>query len=475
MIETSAMYFQQLAKTINELSSGDRPVLVFFESLKHLETFRKSPEFARQKMFAKVLSEETDAAAKDALVQQAAAKGAITLLTKELGRGTDFVCYDKTVDLSGGVHVIQTFLSEQKSEEAQIKGRTARQGKRGSYQLILKAEDLEKFRINGDDIARMRGGDDGAYMTLDEKRNAYFDEVKYPESIAGVEGIKRGHGCAMKVLEELRRPKPKAGVVVPYLTELNKGIFSESGPSRTMVLMDATGSMDGLLNKCKQRVHEMFNRAQAVLKDHGLEVMIEMQFVCYRNCHNCGHDSQHDPYGRILEISQWSSNPQDLKVFMTPIEANGGIGGEESIEIAFQHVNNEALELEESETPVKQVILIGDAAPSTQEQVTERRENFGIAYWDAFAEETYWETEVAKLQQKSIPVHAFYLKERAEASFRDIAGRTGGESHPLDVDSDAGAEDLTNVVTERILEEADKDMGGALVLAYRKAYPKGYL
>ena len=37
----------------------------------------------------------------------------------------------------------QTFLSEEVSEEVQIQGRTARQGKRGSYQIILLDSDLE--------------------------------------------------------------------------------------------------------------------------------------------------------------------------------------------------------------------------------------------------------------------------------------------------------------------------------------------
>jgi len=35
------------------------------------------------------------------------------------------------------VHVIQTFLSEELSEEIQIKGRAARQGQDGSYSMVL--------------------------------------------------------------------------------------------------------------------------------------------------------------------------------------------------------------------------------------------------------------------------------------------------------------------------------------------------
>jgi hypothetical protein len=40
------------------------------------------------------------------------------------------------------VHVIQTFVSLNKAEEVQIQGRTARQGKDGTYSLVLSEADL---------------------------------------------------------------------------------------------------------------------------------------------------------------------------------------------------------------------------------------------------------------------------------------------------------------------------------------------
>jgi len=51
--------------------------------------------------------------------------------------------------------VIQTFLSETESEEIQIKGRTARQGKSGSFSFVLLDSDLEAFDIKEEDITRM--------------------------------------------------------------------------------------------------------------------------------------------------------------------------------------------------------------------------------------------------------------------------------------------------------------------------------
>ena len=48
-------------------------------------------------------------------------------MTDSFGRGTDFIVLNKDINQRGGVHVIQTFLSLDESEEVQIKGRTARQ------------------------------------------------------------------------------------------------------------------------------------------------------------------------------------------------------------------------------------------------------------------------------------------------------------------------------------------------------------
>ncbi len=49
--------------------------------------------------------------------------------------------------------MIQTYLSEEISEEIQMMGRTARQGKKGTYQLILNLEQLgKKYNITKEEI-----------------------------------------------------------------------------------------------------------------------------------------------------------------------------------------------------------------------------------------------------------------------------------------------------------------------------------
>ena len=63
-----------------------------------------------------------------------------------------FQVHNKIVKNNGGPHAVQTFLSEQKSEEKQIMGRTAKQGADGSYSVVLIDSELEKYEIKSDDI-----------------------------------------------------------------------------------------------------------------------------------------------------------------------------------------------------------------------------------------------------------------------------------------------------------------------------------
>ena len=51
--------------------------------------------------------------------------------------------YDDAINAAGGVHVVQTFFSQFLAEEIQIQDRTARQGKRGSYKMIVLSSEIE--------------------------------------------------------------------------------------------------------------------------------------------------------------------------------------------------------------------------------------------------------------------------------------------------------------------------------------------
>jgi hypothetical protein len=134
-----------------------RAVLIFFESEAKLQAWHDSAYGQRVPpgIMDCIKSDTRDITVR---VRKATHSGTVTLLSREHGRGLDFHCSDKTVEQTGGLHVVQTFLSEELSEEIQIRGRTARQKNKGSFQMILLAQDLDKFEITEAEIKQKEQG-----------------------------------------------------------------------------------------------------------------------------------------------------------------------------------------------------------------------------------------------------------------------------------------------------------------------------
>ena len=184
-IENQDDYFIRLREKIDHaLGTNEatrRAVMVFFDSKERLNEFKNSPQFAPLKSHSQIMTEEVSSSPseKEMLIKRSTSAGQVTLLTSVFGRGTDFVCRDHSVIANGGVHVIQAFLSKEFSEEVQIMGRTARQGKDGSYSMILLDSDLEYFLGTSyrEKIQDMRKNNT-TYATLHAARNQIFDQEK---------------------------------------------------------------------------------------------------------------------------------------------------------------------------------------------------------------------------------------------------------------------------------------------------------
>jgi preprotein translocase subunit SecA len=139
--ESTAGFYLDLKTEIerrrNNTQSGKgstkRAVLVFFHNKKTMLEFYDSSFMKSLKQDSQVITEETSREEREGLFTKATEKGAITLMIRDFGRGTDFKCYDQDVLEAGGVHVIQAFFSTDPSEEIQIRGRCARQGDDGSF------------------------------------------------------------------------------------------------------------------------------------------------------------------------------------------------------------------------------------------------------------------------------------------------------------------------------------------------------
>jgi hypothetical protein len=184
-------YFQKIHQEIqDELTKpgGGRAVLVFFETEERMSEFTaaRSGQGAQIKMHA-VTNDKVHRI--NHYIETATKMGAVTLFPKVFGRGLDFVCESSRVNGNGGVHVIQTFLSQEKSEEAQIQGRTCRQGQKGSYRMILLKDDLIQVQndvqfIPNECLERVSGAAGGvqefvqpSYDELDKHRMLFYDQI----------------------------------------------------------------------------------------------------------------------------------------------------------------------------------------------------------------------------------------------------------------------------------------------------------
>ena len=112
-----------------------------------------------------IITNEMSFKEKNDRIRNAANSGWVTLLPREFGRGVDFICKNAEISKIGGLGVIQTYFSEEKSEEIQTRGRNARQGENGKFILILLDKGLE-FLMNFEKIKQLN--DTNKYIQLDE-------------------------------------------------------------------------------------------------------------------------------------------------------------------------------------------------------------------------------------------------------------------------------------------------------------------
>ena len=184
-LDTRDRWMQQILNEVLQcVDVESRAVLVFFETQEVLSEF-VATEYGQRLVTgknAKVVTEELtlETAQFNLLVANAVTEVNITLLPAKFGRGIDFMCNDRQVNRKGGVHIIQTFLSESLSEEIQIRGRTARQDKTGSYQMLLHIDDLKKFGLESKEVEEAQQGEqkanDGIFQLLVTKRSAFISK-----------------------------------------------------------------------------------------------------------------------------------------------------------------------------------------------------------------------------------------------------------------------------------------------------------
>ena len=342
----------------------------------------------------------------------------------------------QAVENAGGLHVLQTFLSEEFSEEIQIKGRTARQDKKGTFELVLLESDLEKFKVTKHDISEQRKGS-GMYNYLHHQRTRWFEELSNSRS-DGVANAKELHSSTVTFQENLVALKCNGRAqakkcVVSYLKDVNR--FGQAETScRLLCLSDSTASMNQLWNGTKDSVKEMIRRVHTI---SGTTGNLELMWVAYRDYDCIG--TEHP----LIEAScggHWTSDADELIDFVQNVKCCGGGDIPEAIEAALEFANS-------LDTKPTRILLMGDAPPHAEKkgETISAHKNYRL--------KTDYAHECDKLNKKGVPVFTFYMHKNARETFKEIASRTNGEVSPLHVNDSAA---VLNAVCLQALD----DIGG---------------
>jgi hypothetical protein len=258
--------------------------------------------------------------------------------------------------------------------------------------MVLLAKQLEKYGISAHEVEHLVAGLGSPYGVVDAARTKFFEQ-EYPKTTQYVGEIQHAHKEAANILKHLRR-RSEPQRVHEYLLRVNTCHESvEDGGCRTLVLLDATGSMAGVLSLTKQTIGTMFQRAFDVLRGQGV-AGFALQIGVYRN-YNVRRPEQ------AFEASEWESSPEPLFDFLHGIGVAGG-KGREAIELGLRHANQE-----HAREPVSQVIVIGDAPPQSPAQADKLRRRYH------FPTPTYFDDERAALINEGIDLHAFYVPTQA--------------------------------------------------------------
>lgn len=381
----------------------------------------------------------------------------VTLCSREYGRGIDFNCRNVNLRNAGGMHVISTFLSEDISEEVQIQGRTARKTNPGSFSLVL--SDAGLFEVLActslpADLSTQLSSE-ATYRKLNDLRNHKYHEV-CSRRFGKLPAARESDVKAQKFIDDILTPE-KIDDVIRTLTE-NASPYengedvlaaagagagsgsSSAGPraeSRTIFLIDATGSMTTSMDCVKQSLRFMLDYLKEVC---GSSAKFTMQVIVYRN------------YGDGPQKLVAASKPsEDATYLMQFIEESGKcMGGgrfiTEAIEAGLQYINNNIAAFEPT-----QIILMGDAGYNSNVSIRQLRKDWVDAVhsrnaWDLWPETNY-DTERNRLldhcihdraaDNNKIKLHTFYVhkkvNEQFKKCFKDIATAFNSSAFTLDL------------------------------------------
>eukprot|EP01083_Nonionella_stella_P273234 926814_1 len=343
------------------------------------------------------------------------------------------------------MHVELTYWPDTLAEEIQIKGRTARQGSRGSFHIVLNEEEIgDQCNVTSEDIeSHKKNGD--LYEWLNEIRAQVFAK-QYDEASEYVKELRPVHKQSEELAMSLRTKN--IPVAKEKLLLFNKGANITSA-AKLSIVIDATGSMASCLNQCKivikKTVPYLLNFVRDELKEQNDS--FEIQVIAYRN-YNADADN-------ILEFCSFTSDENTLTKFVHSVSPKAG-WGPEAVECAFGQLNRQ-------QKKPNIIMLMADAPAQTKEDITSNKcdtnHGYGRKYWESarggiFKQDLDYKEELGKFMNEndSASVFCFYLTEWAKDNFDEIATLGNGKSSYLDIEDEKASIDLLYVaLSETIL------------------------
>jgi len=142
--KTDEEKFRAVVDEVKELHKNRRPVLIGTISIEKSELLSKY--LTRNGIKHNVLNAKNHEKEAE-IISQAGQAGAVTISTNMAGRGTDIKLGDGVAEL-GGLHILGTERHESRRIDNQLRGRSGRQGDKGSSRFYLSLED-DLLRIFG--------------------------------------------------------------------------------------------------------------------------------------------------------------------------------------------------------------------------------------------------------------------------------------------------------------------------------------
>lgn len=187
VFETKEQKYTAVTKEVKDRHAKGQPVLIGTTSILQSEKvaeYLDKEKLSYQLLNAKTVEQEVQ------LISQAGQHGRITIATNMAGRGTDILLGEGVAEL-GGLHVIGTERHESRRVDNQLKGRSGRQGDRGSSQFLISIEDDMFRRFAQEDLEKLK-------QTIQTDAAGIIQNKKITEFVNRTQRIVEGANFSMR-------------------------------------------------------------------------------------------------------------------------------------------------------------------------------------------------------------------------------------------------------------------------------------